>query len=91
MAADDILQQVNDLNKKLEDAQNAQDDSRKAIDKANNDIAETRESLKQVNIVLISRSHTQITLMAKTVRCNFLFDFLLTLTRTLFNLKSCPD
>ena len=62
MAADDILQQVKDLNKKLEDAQNAQDDSRKAIDKANSDIAETRESLKQVNIVLISRSHTQITL-----------------------------
>ena len=62
MAADDILQQVKDLNKKLEDAQNAQDDSRKAIDKANSDIAETRESLKQVNIGLISlqRSHSQI-------------------------------
>ena len=62
MAADDILQQVNDLNKKLQDAQNAQDDSRKAIDKANSDIAETRESLKQVNIGLISlqRSHSQI-------------------------------
>ena len=72
MAADDILQQVKDLNKKLEDAQNAQDDSRKAIDKANSDIAETRESLKQVNIALISRSHTQITLMAKKCQMQFL-------------------
>lgn len=48
MAADNILQQVNDLNKKLEDAQNAQKDSEEAISKAASDISDTRESLKQV-------------------------------------------
>lgn len=49
MAANDILNQVNDLNKKLSDAQNAQNDSTNAIKKANEDIADTRQSLKQVN------------------------------------------
>jgi len=47
-AANEILQQVNNLNKKLSDARKAQNDSAVAISNAKEDIAETRESLKAV-------------------------------------------
>lgn len=55
-AANEILQQVNNLNKKLSDARKAQNDSAVAISNAKEDIAETRESLKAIGDTMTSAS-----------------------------------